>query len=59
MFIAGAIFILVNLLRFIEGHFARNHHLGFLFGLWYWHFVDVIWIFVYIFVYVWGSWAVY
>jgi heme/copper-type cytochrome/quinol oxidase subunit 3 len=56
--IAGGLFILVNLIRFTQGQFARNHHLGFLFGLWYWHFVDVIWIFVYIFVYVWGSWRV-
>lgn len=57
--IAGALFILVNFIRFTRNEFARNHHLGFLFGLWYWHFVDVIWIFVYIFIYVWGSWRIF
>jgi cytochrome c oxidase subunit 3 len=30
--------------------------LGFEFASWYWHFVDVVWLFLYAFVYLWGNW---
>jgi cytochrome c oxidase subunit 3 len=54
--IVGTIFLFVCFLRARAGHFAKgNGHLGFEFAAWYWHFVDVIWIFLFAFVYVWGS----
>jgi cytochrome c oxidase subunit 3 len=54
--LAGTIFIIVCFFRAIFGHFTRNHHVGFECAAWYWHFVDVVWLFLYISVYVWGSW---
>jgi len=54
--IIGTIFIFVCFYRFLNSHFTTKHHLGFEFASWYWHFVDVVWLFLYIFVYVWGSW---
>jgi len=54
--IIGSIFIFVCFLRFLNIHFTTNHHLGFEFASWYWHFVDVVWLFLYVFVYIWGSW---
>jgi len=53
--IVGTIFICVNLARFLSLHFTKEHHLGFEFGAWYWHFVDAVWLFVYVFVYWWGG----
>lgn len=51
----GTIFLIVCLYRLIRNHFARDHHLGFEFAIWYWHFVDIVWIFVYVFIYLWGG----
>jgi heme/copper-type cytochrome/quinol oxidase subunit 3 len=51
----GSIFIFVSLLRLQADHFSQEHHLGFEFASWYWHFVDVVWIFVFIVIYLWGS----
>merc|ERR1712170_59512 len=51
----GTIFPLVNLFRVIKFHFSPSHHLGFEFAAWYWHFVDVVWIFLYLCLYWWGS----
>ena len=53
----GSIFILVCWIRSLLGHFTQNHHVGFECAAWYWHFVDVVWLFLYVFVYVWGSWG--
>ncbi len=53
--IVGTLFILVCLLRHIYKHFTRTHHLGFEAAIWYWHFVDVVWLFLFIFVYWWGN----
>jgi len=53
--IIGSIFIFVCFIRFLNSHFTRKHHLGFEFASWYWHFVDVVWLFLYIFVYIWGG----
>lgn len=55
--IAGSIFIFVCFVRAIFGHFTRTHHVGFECAAWYWHFVDVVWLFLYVCVYVWGSWG--
>ncbi|MGI4775488.1 MAG: cytochrome c oxidase subunit 3, partial [Janthinobacterium lividum] len=53
--IIGTIFLGVCYLRAKRGDFAENRgHLGFEFAAWYWHFVDVVWLFLFTFVYVWG-----
>lgn len=54
--IIGSIFIGVCFVRFMNDEFTTKHHLGFEFASWYWHFVDVVWLFLYIFVYLWGNW---
>jgi len=51
----GTIFILVGLWRVLAYHLTDNHHLGLEAGILYWHFVDVVWLFLYIFIYYWGS----
>jgi len=53
--IVGTIFIFVCFLRFMRGHLFKNHHTGFLAAVWYWHFVDVVWLFLFLCVYYWGS----
>nr|YP_009003774.1 cytochrome c oxidase subunit III [Thitarodes pui]AHH81826.1 cytochrome c oxidase subunit III [Thitarodes pui] len=53
--IIGTIFLLICLLRHINNHFSMNHHFGFEAAAWYWHFVDVVWLFLYISLYWWGS----
>lgn len=53
--IVGTIFLIVCLLRHYYYHFFKNHHVGFVCAIWYWHFVDVVWIFLYFWVYQWGS----
>jgi len=52
--IIGSIFIFVCFIRFLKSHFSREHHIGFEAAVWYWHFVDAVWLFVYIFLYVWS-----
>nr|AZL35860.1 cytochrome c oxidase subunit III [Cosmoscarta mandarina] len=51
----GTTFILVSLKRHMMYHFSNYHHFGFEASAWYWHFVDVIWLFLYISMYWWGS----
>jgi cytochrome c oxidase subunit 3 len=53
--IIGTVFLFVCLLRIINHHFTRHHHNGFEAAIWYWHFVDYVWIFLYISIYWWGS----
>ncbi len=53
--IIGTIFLTVCLIRAIRGQFSPEGHLGFEFAAWYWHFVDVVWLFLFAFVYVWGG----
>lgn len=53
--IIGTIFLAICLFRAQQGHFNKgNGHLGFEFAAWYWHFVDVVWLFLFVFVYVLG-----
>jgi cytochrome c oxidase subunit 3 len=54
----GTIFLAVCLVRALRGGLTRQHHLGFEFAAWYWHFVDVVWLFLFASIYVWGSWGV-
>jgi len=53
--IIGTTFLLTCLLRHKKCHFSRGHHFGFEAAAWYWHFVDVVWLFLYITIYWWGS----
>ena len=53
--IIGTIFLTVCYFRAKKGHFSEKHHLGFEFAAWYWHFVDVVWLFLFTFIYVFGS----
>lgn len=52
--IIGTIFLLVCFLRLLNNQFSRRHHFGFEAAAWYWHFVDVVWLFLYISIYWWG-----
>lgn len=51
----GTTFLLTCLLRHLNNHFSKNHHFGFEAAAWYWHFVDVVWLFLYITIYWWGG----
>nr|UVU30533.1 cytochrome c oxidase subunit 3 [Xorides funiuensis] len=51
--IIGTIFIIITLMRMKNLHFSKIHHFGFEASAWYWHFVDVIWLFVYTLIYYW------
>jgi cytochrome c oxidase subunit 3 len=53
--IIGTIFLAVCLLRVYLGQFTPTQHLGFEFAAWYWHFVDVVWLFLFAAIYVWGA----
>nr|YP_010397375.1 cytochrome c oxidase subunit III [Trichius succinctus]UQJ77495.1 cytochrome c oxidase subunit III [Trichius succinctus] len=53
--IIGTTFLLVCLIRHSMNHFSCTHHFGFEAAAWYWHFVDVVWLFLYISIYWWGS----
>nr|AXS65545.1 cytochrome c oxidase subunit 3 [Tenebrionoidea sp. 18 KM-2017] len=53
--IIGTSFLLVCLIRLFKNHFSPIHHFGFEAAAWYWHFVDVVWLFLYISIYWWGS----
>jgi len=50
----GTTFLYVCLLRLQRGHFTIEHHFGFEAAAWYWHFVDVVWLFLYCFIYIWS-----
>ncbi|WP_375280331.1 cytochrome c oxidase subunit 3 [Pseudooctadecabacter sp.] len=53
--IIGTIFLFVCYLRVRRGHFTAEKHIGFEAAAWYWHFVDVVWLFLFAAVYVWGQ----
>lgn len=53
--IIGTIFLSVGFWRVLAYHLTENHHLGLEAGILYWHFVDVVWLFLYISIYYWGS----
>ena len=55
--IIGTTFLIVCLIRANAGHFTPTQHLGFEFAAWYWHFVDVVWLFLFACIYVWGAGA--
>jgi cytochrome c oxidase subunit III len=53
----GTIFLAVCLVRALKGHFTPQQHFGFEAAAWYWHFVDVVWLFLFACIYVWGAGA--
>jgi cytochrome c oxidase subunit 3 len=53
--IVGTIFLAVCLVRAYAGHFKPDQHFGFEAAAWYWHFVDVVWIFLFCSIYWWGA----
>ena len=55
--IVGTIFLLVCLKRLYNGDFTPRQHFGFEAAAWYWHFFDVVWLFLFVAIYVWGGWG--
>jgi cytochrome c oxidase subunit 3 len=53
--LVGTIFLGVTFVRSLMGVFRDNHHFGFEAAAWYWHFVDVVWLFLFITIYWWGG----
>lgn len=53
--IIGSSFLFICLKRLYSNHFSSIHHFGFEAAAWYWHFVDVVWLFLYILIYWWGG----
>jgi cytochrome c oxidase subunit 3 len=51
----GTCCLLVCLFRAMKSHFATTHHVGLEASLWYWHFVDVVWLFLFVAIYWWGG----
>jgi cytochrome c oxidase subunit 3 len=53
----GTVFLIVCLIRVYRGDFTPRQHFGFEAAAWYWHFVDVVWLFLFVSIYVWGGWG--
>lgn len=52
--IIGTLFLFICWIRIILNHFSKNHHFGYEAAIWYWHFVDIVWLFVYTWIYWWS-----
>ena len=53
--LVGTTFLIVCLFRAMAGHFKPKQHFGFEAAAWYWHFVDVVWLFLFFCIYWWGA----
>ncbi len=53
----GTIFLIVCYFRAVRGDFTPQKHFGFEAAAWYWHFVDVVWLFLFVSIYLWGGWG--
>ena len=51
----GTVILSISLIRIYFNQFTRQHHFGFEASAWYWHFVDVVWLFLFIFLYWWSN----
>jgi heme/copper-type cytochrome/quinol oxidase subunit 3 len=51
----GTCFLTVCTVRLYNHHFTKEHHFGFEAAAWYWHFVDVVWLFLFVTIYWWAS----
>ncbi|SIQ03604.1 MULTISPECIES: cytochrome c oxidase subunit 3 [Acidiphilium] len=56
--IVGTTFLAVNFFRAIKGQFSVKRHFGFEAAAWYWHFVDVVWLFLFVCIYYFGRSAI-
>nr|YP_009122990.1 cytochrome c oxidase subunit III [Strigamia maritima]AJK90874.1 cytochrome c oxidase subunit III [Strigamia maritima] len=56
--IIGTTFLLISLMRHKNNHLSPEHHFGFEAAAWYWHFVDVVWLFLFTSIYWWGSYKI-
>jgi len=54
--IVGVCFLFVCFISLLSNHYLTNHYLRLVFAIWYWHFVDIVWIILFLSVYCWGSW---
>lgn len=53
--IIGTLFLIICGIRQYLGHLTKEHHVGFEAAAWYWHFVDVVWLFLFVSIYWWGG----
>ena len=53
--IVGTLFLITCYIRLSNSQFRANHHFGFEAAAWYWHFVDVVWLFLFVSIYWWGG----
>lgn len=53
--VVGTIALIIVFIRLIKSHFTIMYHLGLESAAWYWHFVDVVWLFLFATVYCWGN----
>jgi cytochrome c oxidase subunit 3 len=51
----GTVFLAICLIRNTKGQLTPDRHFGFEAAAWYWHFVDVVWLFLFMAVYIWGG----
>nr|YP_009341843.1 cytochrome c oxidase subunit III [Mindarus keteleerifoliae]AKM70084.1 cytochrome oxidase subunit III [Mindarus keteleerifoliae] len=51
----GTLFLMINLMRMLKLHFSFIHHISFELSAWYWHFIDIIWLFLYMTFYWWNN----
>ena len=51
----GTTFLAVCLVRIIDYQLTKHHHTGYEAAIWYWHFVDIVWVFLYVSIYWWGG----
>lgn len=51
----GTSFLGVCFFRLLDNHFTKHHHNGLEAAIWYWHFVDFVWIFLFFSIYWWGA----
>lgn len=54
--IVGVCFLFICFLSLLSNHYLTSHYLRLVFAIWYWHFVDIVWIILFLSVYCWGSW---
>lgn len=53
--LVGTIILQVQKKRLQYLHFSPKHHTGFLTAIWYWHFVDLVWLILFALIYIWGT----